>query len=63
MPLNCTGQQKQQNGGSPCNLKMTSFVEIIQILIAEKFLIPLGIQNENMEMHDVEGNTFFQAES
>ena len=36
MPLDCTGQQKhqeggKQNGGSPCNLKMTSFVEIIRV--------------------------------
>ena len=36
MPLDCTGQRKhqdgrKQDGESPCNLKLTSFAEIIRV--------------------------------
>ena len=36
MPLDCTGQRKKtkwrrRNGGSPCYVKMTSFVQIVRV--------------------------------
>ena len=68
-PLDCTGQQKHQDGGkqngkSPCNLKMISFAEIIWVgdhYVKSSWFLS-GILNENLEMHGVEGNTFFRTE-